>query len=299
MFVKRFLPAFACVWLLCTSCHRHKGPVPRPDHVIIVMEENHGFNQLIGSDNAPFINHLANTGALFMDAHGVTHPSQPNYLALYSGSLQGITDDRCLEKLSPYHTPNLGAALIEHGYTFKGFAETMPSAGYLPCSFQHTDLTNGMLYARKHAPWVNWTGTGERTISPELSRPFTDFPTDFNELPDVAFVIPNQDNDMHNIGEPGDSAAIRRGDNWLKEHLEKYIDWAQTHNSLLILTFDEDDFQDVNHIPTIFHGAAVQPGQYPQRIDHYSVLRTVEAMFDLPTEDSTGATAITNVWRKG
>jgi phosphatidylinositol-3-phosphatase len=116
--------------LLFSSCERK---IPRPDHIIVVIEENHGYKEVIGSPNAPFINRLANEGALFTDAHGFTHPSQPNYLAIYSGSTQGVTDDKCLNNETPFTIANLGAALISKGFTFTGFAQTMPSAGYLDC----------------------------------------------------------------------------------------------------------------------------------------------------------------------
>src|SRR5258708_36025068 len=67
--------------------------IPRPDHVVIVIEENHSYAEIIGSANAPYINSLAAMGALFTNSFGVTHPSEPNYLALFSGSTQGVTDD--------------------------------------------------------------------------------------------------------------------------------------------------------------------------------------------------------------
>src|SRR5690348_2338398 len=67
-----------------------------PSHIVIVVEENHSFGQIIGSANAPFINQLAKQGALFTNAHGVRHPSQPNYLALFSGSNQGVMDDNAV-----------------------------------------------------------------------------------------------------------------------------------------------------------------------------------------------------------
>src|SRR3569833_4203838 len=73
-----------------------ENDVPRYNHIIIVMEENHAFHQIIGSPNAPYINELAKNGVLFTDSHGVGHPSQPNYLALYSGSMQGVSSDGCL-----------------------------------------------------------------------------------------------------------------------------------------------------------------------------------------------------------
>lgn len=124
------------------------------------------------------------------------------------------------------------------------------------------------------------------------------FPKDFNKLPTVAFVIPDMDYDMHNIGDPGDAEAIKRGDKWLKDNLGAYVEWAKKHNSLLIVTFDEDDFKPVNHIPTIFAGAGINPGRYNEKINHYSVLHTIEAMYNLPVADTTTATAITDVWKK-
>ena len=64
-----------------------------PSHVVVVIEENHSYDQIIGNADAPFINKLAAEGALFTDAHAIRHPSQPNYLALFSGSTQGTTGD--------------------------------------------------------------------------------------------------------------------------------------------------------------------------------------------------------------
>src|SRR6202012_6243151 len=130
-------PALAAV-LFLSSCGQK---LPRPDHIVVVIEENHGYDEVIGSLNAPYITQLTNEGALFTDAHGVTHPSQPNYLAIYSGSTQGVTDDKCLDGESPYTTSNLGASLIRKGFTFKGYAQTMPSAGFPGCDYLKSSLT--------------------------------------------------------------------------------------------------------------------------------------------------------------
>jgi hypothetical protein len=191
-----------------------------------------------------------------------------------------------------------GAALINKGLSFKGYAQTMPSAGYLPCYYKRSELTNMYLYGRKHCPWVNWIGTGTNSIPASVSLPMGYFPKDYDELPAVAFVIPDMDNDMHNIGALGDDAAIQRGDKWLKANLEAYAKWAKKHNSLLIITFDEDDSRTaVNQIPTIFYGAHIKPGKYSEHIDHYTVLHTLEALFGLPVSDSQGEGAITDVWK--
>src|SRR6202043_1544865 len=85
--------------------------IPTPAHVVIVLEENHAFSQIIGSPNAPYINSLAADphAALFTQSFALTHPSQPNYLLLFSGSNQGQTSDDT--PATVFTTPNLGAAL--------------------------------------------------------------------------------------------------------------------------------------------------------------------------------------------
>jgi len=286
------------VCALLAASYPNQQQIPRPDHIIIVVEENHNYEQIIESDAAPFISSLARKSAVFTDAHGVAHPSQPNYHVLFSGSTQDVKDDRCLLNLTPFTTPNLGAALIAKGLRFTGYAETMPGSGFLGCIHDSSLSTMDFLYARKHAPWVNWQGNQENNIPASASQPMTAFPTDFNQLPDLAFVIPNMDNDMHNIGAPGDSAAMRRGDNWLREKLGPYIKWAKTHNSLFILTFDEDEFRESNHILTLFSGASVQNGKYKEPINHYNILHTLEEIYQIPVSDTASAAPITNIWKK-
>jgi acid phosphatase len=272
--------------------------IPRYDHVVVVIEENHAYNELIRSANAPYINELAKGGTLFTDSHGIGHPSQPNYLALYSGSTQGVKGDGCLAGKTPFKTPNLGAALISKGFTFIGYAQTMPATGFLGCTSLSSSVTVGHLYARKHTPWVNWLGTGPNTIPASLSVSTDDFPKNFKNLPTVSFVVPDMDNDMHNIGFAGDAAAIRRGDSWLKKNISDYAEWAKKHNSLLIVTFDEDDYnsKNENRVATIFYGARVNQMEYSKRINHYHVLHTLEVMYGLPSDDKVSAAPISGIW---
>ena len=264
------------------------------------MEENHAFHEIIGSANAPYINQLAKGGVLFTNSYAIGHPSQPNYLALFSGSTQGVTGDDCLQGKTPFSTPNLGEALIDKKFTFKGYAQDMPKAGFLDCTYQASSYTIGHLYARKHCPWVNWLGTGVNTIPASCSVPMTDFPKDFAKLPTLAFVVPDMDNDMHNIGISGDDNAIRRGDAWLKANIAEYAEWAKKHNSLLIVTWDEDDSssKNKNKIATIFYGAKLLGGKYDFPINHYNVLHTLESMYGLPFTDTNNAPPIANVWGK-
>jgi hypothetical protein len=249
--------------------------IPRPNHVVIVVEENHSYNEIIGNPSAPYINSLAKQGANFTASFGVEHPSQPNYLDLFSGSNQGVTDDSCPHTFS---TANLGSNLLAAGFTFGGYSEDMPSVGYTGCNYNK--------YYRKHNPWVNFTN-----IPSSTNMPFTSFPSNFNNLPTISFVIPNQNNDMHD-------GSISQADTWLKQHLDSYVQWAKTNNSLLIVTWDEDDHTLNNQIPTIFVGPMVKPGNYYEQINHFNVLRTLEDMYGLPyVGKSSTATPITDIWQ--
>ena len=260
--------------------------VPRPDHVVVVIYENHGYSQIIGSAMAPYINALANdsASALFTDSYAIAHPSQPNYIDLYSGCNQGVLLD-FLPSGYPWTAPNLGRQLIDSGFTWASYSEDLPSVG--------SDIETNLKYVRRHNPAANWVGTGTNQIPASTNRPFTDFPMDFDSLPTVCFVAPNLDHDMHD----GTPAA---GDAWLQDHLDAYIQWAKSHNSLLIFTFDEDDglIFSSNHITTIFAGEPVKTGHYAGSITHYYVLRTIEEMYGLPRIcNAATASTITECWR--
>jgi len=251
--------------------------LPRPDHVVVVIEENKAFHRIIGSPEAPAINQLAQAGALMEQSFGVAHPSLPNYLALFSGSTHGVKDDGCRHALAG---PNLAEALRGAGFSFAIFSETMPVAGFAGC--------DSHAYRKKHNPVAYFA-----SLPPGINRPFRDFPADFSKLPTVAFVVPDQDHDMHD-------GSIAQGDAWLREHIDPYAKWARSHRSLLILTWDEDDFVHGNHIATVLVGAGVKPGRYAQRIDHYAVLRTLADLYGVPAPGRAAeAPAIAGIWNDG
>jgi len=254
--------------------------LPRPDHVVVVFEENRAYTHIIGNMAAPYINSLANRGALFSRSFAVARPSQPNYLAFFSGSTQSMVDNGCPHRFTG---PNLASSLFATGLTFAIYSEDLPEPGYAGCSYSS--------YARKHNPAVNWQGDN---VPSSANMPFSKFPADFARLPTVSFVVPNEENDMHNGTEPD---TIIRGDKWLREKLDAYVRWAEAHNSLLIVTWDEDDYSDDNHVATIFVGPMVRQGVYAQRIDHYTVLRALLELYGLPRLGrSATAAPVDYVW---
>jgi hypothetical protein len=250
--------------------------LPQPAHVVVVVMENHAYQQVIGSPAAPFLNGLARRGALFTHSYAITHPSEPNYLALFSGSTQGVMSDACPVTFT---APNLASGLLAAGKTFAGYAEGLPATGSPVCSVGN--------YARKHVPWADF-----RNIPASVNQPFTSFQgADFSRLPTVSFVIPDLCNDMHDC-------SVATGDSWLRNHLGGFVSWAMTHDSLLIVTWDEDDGMAADQIPTIFVGQQVRPGSYSQRITHYSVLATIEAAYGLTRDGSAASTApIDYIWQ--
>jgi hypothetical protein len=249
--------------------------IPRYDHVVVAVFENQNYGSVIGSRSAPTFNRLAAQGALLTRSYGVTHPSQPNYLALFSGSQQGITNDNCPVNLTG--KANLASDLRAHGRTFKGYAESLPSTGYAGCSSGN--------YVRKHAPWADF-----RNVPKSVQVPFSQFPKDFTKLPTVSFVIPNMCSDMHDC-------SVATGDRWVRNNLMAYAQWAKSHNSLLVLTFDEDNFTSVNKIATVLVGQHVKVGKFTARTDQYNLLSTLTDMYALtPLNKAATAAPLTAVF---
>lgn len=257
----------------------HAERLPRPDHVVVVIEENRGYSQIMDMSNGnSYIHALARRGVLFTQSYGVTHPSQPNYLALFSGATQGITSNACPNS---FNTDNLASTLLDAGLSFASFAESLPATGDLSCS--------SGAYQRKHNPLSNWQGT---RLPAGLNQRLAGLPQDFPRLPTVSFVIPDQGHDMHD-------GSFSAADDWLKVRIAPYVDWAFKHNSLLILTWDEDDSNEDNRVVTILVGPMVKAGHSDQRIDHYNVLRTLLGFYGLPAPGTArDAEAIRGVWKK-
>src|SRR5205085_8731575 len=132
--------------------------IPTPDHVVIVMEENHAYNEIIGSPSAPYINNLAAQGALMTNSFAITHPSEPNYLDIYSGSNQGITKDG-VNNPGSLSSANLGQGLLAKSLNWGAYIEDFANSNY----------------DHDHAPWDEWNNNG----TPGAEHDFSAWPSDF------------------------------------------------------------------------------------------------------------------------
>jgi len=266
--------ATASVRPAATAVAEQAGRVPRPAHVVVVVMENHSYGQVIGSADAPFINSLARSGALLTQSYAVTHPSEPNYLALFAGSTQGLGDDSCPHT---YTGANIGSRVLASGRRFVGYSEGLPATGFTGC--------DAGSYARRHNPWVSFA-----TVPASANQPLSRWPSNPASLPALSFVVPDVVNDMHD-------GSVATGDRWLAGHLGSYAAWARTHHSLLVLTWDEDDDNAGNHIATVVVGAGVRPGRYGDRVNHYRVLRMLCDLLGVtPMGRAASEPSLTSIW---
>jgi len=241
-------------------------------HVVVLIEENYDGPAIVGGSSAPYLTGLAAQGEYWPSYHGVSHPSEPNYLALFTGATQGADgSDNCISSSA---TSIIGEA-IAAGVTAEGYIEGLAS--------------QGSLYACRHDPFSQLADAKAHETD------FTNFPAAFATLPRLSFVAPNTVDDMHDSG-------IGPGDAWAQSHIDAYAQWAKANNSLLFVISDEND-SDPNYISNepgengntalaIAVGAGIVPGTVNQTsFDHYSMLRTVEDIFGLGHLGASAAAA--------
>jgi len=228
-------------------------------HVVWIMFENVGYS-LVGSSSAPYFNKLASSCGLATNHDAVAHPSLPNYIALTSGSTQGITDDG-----EPSSHPLAVASLFsELGTNWRSLVESMPS----PCDH----VTSGD-YAARHNPAVYYTNLGASCARNDVPLRF---PLNLNAA--FTLVVPNVCNDMH-------SCAVSVGDAWLRRVVPGIVASAQyqSRSLALFITFDESDSEASNRVPTIVVAPSVPRGvRVNVHLTHYSLLRTTESLLHVP-----------------
>jgi hypothetical protein len=245
------------------------------DHVVWVVMENEANVSIIGSSSAPYINQLANQCGSASQFFAETHPSLPNYIAMTSGSTQGITDDNPPSS-HPLNVPSIFSQLSSG---WRSLQESMPS---------NCLLTNSGLYAVKHNPAAYYTNI--RTACASLDVPLASTP-DLSAR--FTFVTPNLCNDMHDC-------SIATGDAWLSTFLGKVFASSQyaAGRTAVFLTWDEDDSSHSNRIATVVAAPSVAPGTVSSStFNHYSMLRTTEEMLGLGLlGNATSATSMRNAF---
>lgn len=233
-------------------------------HVIWILLENKAYTQVVGARSAPYINSLAKECGLATHYYAISHPSLPNYIALTSGSTQGITDDNDPSA----HAITSANIFSQLRGNWQSLEESMPSNCRL---FDSGD------YAVRHNPAAYFTNLrdacGARDVplpsAPHLSARFT-------------LITPNVCNDMH-------SCPISTGDTWLSSFLPKILHSSSylQGGAAVFITWDEADYtsnysNSGSHVPTLVISPTTPAGtRSPTRFTHYSLLRTTEEMLGL------------------
>ncbi|MDX6476815.1 MAG: phosphatidylinositol-3-phosphatase [Gaiellaceae bacterium] len=239
--------------------------VPRLAHVVVIVFENKERAQVLGTGESPTFDNLAARYANLANYHAVTHPSLPNYLALVSGSTQGIVDD--CTSCSARGT-SIGTLLTRSKLSWAGYAEGYPSSAR---------------FAKKHMPFLYFAGQSSHV------KPLTAF--DPRRPPAFAFIAPDLCSDEHDC-------SIATGDRWLARFVPPLLKVPRT---AVFIVFDEGttDAGGGGLVPAIVAGTAVRSHALDgQPAGHYVVLRTIEDALGLPhLGASARAKPLVGIWR--
>ena len=263
------------------------GAVPPLKHVMVVVFENMDVGEVM---KRPFFAKLAASGAQLTQMYAETHPSQPNYIALTSGDLQGVLGDWDVD----LDVSHIGDLLEAKGKRWRAYAEDYPGGLYPGRCF--TGSHKGR-YVRKHVPFLSYTNVtqvSERCANIVDAKQLA-LDVEAGQLPEYAFYAPNLDNDGHDTDADFADAFLAKtfGPLLAKPKFAKDL--------LLVVTFDEGTLFSDNQIYTVLVGDMVQPGVvYGERTDHYGLLRTIEEGLGLGTigTQDVGAAPITGIWRR-
>lgn len=245
--------------------------------------ENEPYDKIIGSSSAPYINSIAKEYAVSSRYYGVRHPSLPNYLALISGSTQGVTDD--CDNCSYSNIRTIADQLTSHDRTWGAYIEDLPS----PC---YNGPSKGN-YARRHNPWMYFTSITQDPQKCSQDVPLNRFDADLtaDHLPDLVWITPNLANDMHNNG-------VRSGDVWLASFLPKILNSSSWKDGgVIFLVWDEADNDNSGccGVPGGGHTLLLAISPLAKKgftsntpYNHYNLLRTIQDAWGLGTLGHSG-----------
>jgi acid phosphatase len=249
--------------------------VPQSAHVVVVLEENHSYSQIIGNSAMPYLNSLAQKYGLAVNYYANTHPSIGNYFMLSTGQI--ITNNDSYTGM--VYANNFVQLALTSGISWKSYAESLPWVGY----------TGGdrYPYAKHHNPFAYFADVVNSSSEKYNLVPFTRFSQDIanHTLPRFSFVIPNLHNDMHDcptgMSTCSDAQKAAAADYWLKTKIAPLLASADFQkNGLLIITWDEGRVTDTAHgggrVATVMIGPRVKRGYRSTKFyQEQSLLRTI------------------------
>jgi len=238
------------------------------ERLFIIMFENHGWSQCFHNDYWVKIAH----GGLSLDNfYAITHPSQPNYIAQIGGDTLGCTNDANID----INANNLVDLLEAQGITWKSYQEDYVPLAQGNCM---TASKQGKYY-RKHNPFMSFNDIRQNLTRCQKIVPATQLDTDVtnNALPQFSYYTPNIDNDAHDTD-------LNFAGSYLTKFLNKFMAIPNfLRNTLVLVTFDEDEIIEGNHIYSVLLGPYITPNTTDKTaLTHYSFTKTIERNWGLP-----------------
>jgi phosphatidylinositol-3-phosphatase len=259
--------------------------VPQSKHVVLVMEENSSYSDVVDNSQWPNLNSLINAGALPTNYFADTHPSIGNYFMLTTGQI--LTNDDSSTQV--WNVDNIARRMLASGVSFKIYAEGI-TQGYVG--------GDTGLYLIRHNPFAMLSDLADNaTVANEVICPFSQFAIDLanDALPEFSYIVPDVDDDAHN-GTP------QQADSWLQANvvvpLSTYSAFMAGGDGLLVVDFDEAATSDTEygggHIAPVLWGPIVKSG-YTQTsttvYQHESMLATFMAALGLTDPPGAAASA--------
>ncbi|HEX8939336.1 MAG TPA: alkaline phosphatase family protein [Candidatus Limnocylindrales bacterium] len=245
------------------------GGLPAFGHIYLIVMENHEYGSIVGSGAAPYINGLIHGYGLAAAYDAVAHPSEPNYLALFSGSTQGVTDDGVYN----LGASNLADQLEAHGRSWRIYAQNDGPGCYTGPTYT-AGIDGPGTYARKHEPAISFTDISGSAARCSHVGPLAGFdPAAAN----FELIVPNMCNDMHDC-------SVATGDSFLRGFVPRITASPAFADSVLFITWDEGSSGTGGggHVATVVVSPHVAPGTVSALPHtHYSLLRTVEDAWGL------------------
>jgi phosphatidylinositol-3-phosphatase len=249
------------------------APTAKIEHVVIIVLENQEFSNVIGNETAPYENGLAENYSLATNFYSLTHPSEPNHMAMIAGSTLNVTNDGGI-LANQRNVTNVVDLLEAHGLTWKTYQESIPG----PC---YMDNGPRGLYVVRHNPFIYIKGiTSNRTYCEKhvvnLDNLYDDLAS--NQLPNYSVIVPNTANGGHQTN-------VEYVDKWLSGFMPTLLESGEFNTSVIMITYDEgtSTLGGGGHVATILIGPpSIIPGFSSSVFyNHYSILATVETIFGI------------------
>ncbi len=263
---------FAALFAILFLSAHSMAQLPRSNHVVLLIEENHSFESVVGSSSMPYLNSLMAKYGLATRYYANVHPSIGNYFMMTTGQVISTTDGWP----GTVTSNNLARQLIKGGKSWKVYAEGLPSVGYVG--------GDTYPYVKHHNPFAYFSDVKSSSKERDNIVPSTDLANDLtnDHLPNLSLIIPDELHDAH-------SASLSAADSWLKQKIAPLLsNHSFQQDGILIITFDESTDSDKIHgggrVATVVIGPKVLPHKQSSTFyQHQSILRSIEHALGLPT----------------